>query len=107
MQAPAKAPAKAPVIGLQHEPEDDFQYRTHQNLYFSGRENPSLSGLGLSLDNTAYIGIWNGFHGNVDFLGKPMKITFSLIIFHADTSYLGQIMTTIWGSLKHVIFTLR
>ena len=25
------------------------------------------------------IGIWNGFHGNVDFRGKPMEKTFSLI----------------------------
>ena len=45
MQAPANAPAKAPLMGPQHEPEDDFQCRTHQNLYFSGRENPALSGL--------------------------------------------------------------
>ena len=45
----------------------------------------------------------NGFHGNIDFEGKPMKITFSLIthkVFHADTSYLGQIMSTIWASLR-------
>ena len=47
MQAPAKAPAKAPVMGLQHEPEDDFHCRTHQNLYFSGRENSAPSGLGV------------------------------------------------------------
>ena len=40
-----QAPAKAPVMGLQHEPENDFQCRIHQNLYFSGRENPVLSGL--------------------------------------------------------------
>ena len=33
-------------MGLQHEPEDDFQCRTHQNLYFPERENPALSGLG-------------------------------------------------------------
>ena len=34
VQAPAKAPAKAPVMGLHHEPEDDFHCRTHQSLYF-------------------------------------------------------------------------
>ena len=35
--------------------------------------------------------------------GKPMKITFSLItkkIFHADTSYLGQIMSINWAFLR-------
>ena len=61
-----QAPAKAPVMGLHHGPEDNFQDRTQQNLYFSERKDP---------DNTGYIGIWNGFHGNVDFLGKPVKIT--------------------------------
>ena len=49
---------KAPVMGLHHEPEDDFQCRTHQSLYFSGRENPALSGFSwCSPDNIAYIGI--------------------------------------------------
>ena len=47
MQGPAKAPTRAPVMGLHNEPEDDFQCRTHQNLYFSGGENPALSGLGV------------------------------------------------------------
>ena len=57
VQAPAKAPAKAPVMGLHHEPEDDFQCRTHQNLYFSERENPALSGFSCcSPDDTVYIG---------------------------------------------------
>ena len=43
-----QAPANAPVIGLQHEPEDDFQCRTHENLYFPGpRGNPALSELGV------------------------------------------------------------
>ena len=42
-----QAPVKAPVMGLQHQPEDDFQCRTHKNLYFSGRENPVLLGLGV------------------------------------------------------------
>ena len=35
--------------------------------------------------------------------GKPMKITFSLItkkIFHADTSYLRQIMSINWALLR-------
>ena len=43
MQASAKATAKAPEMGLQHEPEDNFQCRMHQHQYFSGRENPALS----------------------------------------------------------------
>ena len=94
MQAPAKEPAKAPVTGLRHEPEHDFQCRTHQNLYFCGREKPALSGFSCCIpDNTTYIGIWNGFHGNVDFRGKPMEKTFSLITqkeLNVDTSYLGQ-----------------
>ena len=88
-KAPAKAPPKAPVMGLRHEPEDDFQCLTHQNQYFFGRENPALSGFSCcSLGNTAYIGIWNGFHGNIDFGGKPMKIIFSLI----TQKYLMQIL---------------
>ena len=38
-----------------------------------------------------------------------MKMTFSLItqkIFHADTSYLGQIMSIIWALPNNVIMTL-
>ena len=42
-----QAPAKAPVMGRHDEPEDDFQCRIHQNLYFSGRQNLALSGLGV------------------------------------------------------------
>ena len=56
------------------------------------------------------IRIWNAFHGNVDFEGKPMKITFSLMtqkVFHADTSYLGQIMSTILASLRKYNCDLR
>ena len=96
MQAPAKAPAKAPVMGLHHEPEHDFQCRTHQNLYFSERENPALSGFSCcSPDDTVYI-------GNIDFGRKPMKITFSLIaqkVFHANTSYLSHFVSTFWALL--------
>ena len=98
-KAPAIAPAKAPVMGLHYEPADYFQCRTHQNIYFSGRENPVLSGFSCcSPDFTTYLGIWNGFVGNIDFWGKPTKIIFSLItqeICHAYTSYFGQIMSTI------------
>ena len=48
------------------------------------------------------IGIWNGFHGNVDFRGKPMEKTFSLITqkeLNVDTSYLGQRTLIIWALL--------
>ena len=53
MQAPAKAPVKAPIMSLQYEPEDDFQCRTYQYLYFSGRENLAL-GHGRVHSNTNY-----------------------------------------------------
>ena len=96
----AKAPTKEPVMGLHHEPEVDFQSRTHQSIYLSGRENPAISGFSCcSPDDTAYRNM-NGFHGNIDVERKPLKITSALIthkVFHAETSYLCQIICQPFG----------